>query len=74
MTAKLLDGSLDVAIALTEGLLAGIAKGHDAYKIVGTYVESPLCRSFSLYSPPLRNLIFVCFHSSIQRKIVYTPA
>jgi len=44
MTAKLIDGSLDVAIALTEGLLAGIAKGHDAYKIIGTYVESPLCK------------------------------
>lgn len=45
MTAKLIDGSLDVAIALTEGLLAGIAKGHTAYKIIGTYVESPLCKS-----------------------------
>ncbi|KAF9093428.1 hypothetical protein BGX29_009945 [Mortierella sp. GBA35] len=48
MTAKLIDGSLDVAIALTEGLLAGIAKGHDAYKIVGTYVESPLCWAISV--------------------------
>ena len=45
MTAKLIDGSIDVAIALTEGLLAGIAKGHDAYKIIGTYVESPLCKT-----------------------------
>ncbi|GJJ73434.1 hypothetical protein EMPS_05792 [Entomortierella parvispora] len=48
MTAKLIDGSLDVAIALTEGLLAGIAKGHDGYKIVGTYVESPLCWAISV--------------------------
>ncbi|KAF9932639.1 hypothetical protein FBU30_007636 [Linnemannia zychae] len=48
MTAKLIDGSLDVAIALTEGLLAGIAKGHDAYKIIGTYVESPLCWAISV--------------------------
>ncbi|KAG0226836.1 hypothetical protein BGW42_003342 [Actinomortierella wolfii] len=48
MTAKLIDGSLDIAIALTEGLLAGIAKGHDAYKIVGTYVESPLCWAISV--------------------------
>ncbi|KAG9324347.1 hypothetical protein KVV02_004942 [Mortierella alpina] len=48
MTAKLIDGSLDVAIALTEGLLAGIAKGHTAYKIVGTYVESPLCWAISV--------------------------
>ncbi|KAG0256109.1 hypothetical protein BG011_004743 [Mortierella polycephala] len=48
MTTKLIDGSLDVAIALTEGLLAGIAKGHDAYKIIGTYVESPLCWAISV--------------------------
>ncbi|KAG0027189.1 hypothetical protein BGZ81_005813 [Podila clonocystis] len=48
MTAKLIDGSLDVAIALTEGLLAGIAKGHNAYKIIGTYVESPLCWAISV--------------------------
>ncbi|KAI9239733.1 MAG: hypothetical protein BYD32DRAFT_410446 [Podila humilis] len=48
MTAKLIDGSLDIAIALTEGLLAGIAKGHDAYKIIGTYVESPLCWAISV--------------------------
>ncbi|KAF9166725.1 hypothetical protein DFQ26_007061 [Actinomortierella ambigua] len=48
MTTKLIDGSLDIAIALTEGLLAGIAKGHDAYKIVGTYVESPLCWAISV--------------------------
>ncbi|KAG0216943.1 hypothetical protein BGX31_000402 [Mortierella sp. GBA43] len=48
MTAKLIDGSLDIAIALTEGLLAGIAKGHDAYKIVGTYVASPLCWAISV--------------------------
>ncbi|KAF9582994.1 hypothetical protein BGW38_010455 [Lunasporangiospora selenospora] len=48
MTSKLIDGSLDVAIALTEGLLAGIAKGHDAYKIIGTYVESPLCWAVSV--------------------------
>ncbi|KAF8932558.1 hypothetical protein BGZ58_006995 [Dissophora ornata] len=48
MTAKLIDGSLDVAIALTEGLLAGIAKGHDGYKMVGTYVESSLCWAISV--------------------------
>jgi hypothetical protein len=59
MTAKLIDGSLDVAIALTEGLLAGIAKGHDAYKIIGTYVESPLCMLLPLYFTPLRNFVFV---------------
>ncbi|KAF9904564.1 hypothetical protein BX616_001252 [Lobosporangium transversale] len=48
MTSKLIEGSLDVAIALTEGLVAGIAKGHDAYKIIGTYVKSPLCWAISV--------------------------
>lgn len=65
MTAKLIDGSLDVAIALTEGLLAGIAKGHDAYKIVGTYVESPLCKLFII----LLAGIFFVLHSSMQGKM-----
>lgn len=43
MTSKLQDKSLDLAIALTEGLVAGISKGQDWYKIVGTYVDAPLC-------------------------------
>ncbi|KAI8066784.1 hypothetical protein BC940DRAFT_301541 [Gongronella butleri] len=47
MTSKLQDKSLDVAIALTEGLVAGISKGHDFYKIVGTYVDAPLCWAIS---------------------------
>ncbi|KAI8092891.1 uncharacterized protein BX664DRAFT_96626 [Halteromyces radiatus] len=47
MTAKLEDKSLDVAIALTEGLVAGISKGQDWYKIIGTYVDAPLCWAIS---------------------------
>ncbi|ORZ22334.1 hypothetical protein BCR42DRAFT_345107 [Absidia repens] len=47
MTSKLEDKSLDVAIALTEGLVAGISKGQDWYKIVGTYVDAPLCWAIS---------------------------
>lgn len=43
MTQMLHDRKLDLAIALTEGLVAGISKGQDWYKIVGTYVEAPLC-------------------------------
>lgn len=46
MTSKLQDKSIDLAIALTEGLVAGISKGQDWYKIVGTYVDAPLCRYF----------------------------
>ncbi|KAI9480406.1 MAG: hypothetical protein EXX96DRAFT_562474 [Benjaminiella poitrasii] len=47
MTSKLQDKSLDLAIALTEGLVAGISKGQDFYKIVGTFVDAPLCWALS---------------------------
>ncbi|TIB74095.1 hypothetical protein E3Q23_02767 [Wallemia mellicola] len=33
---------IDVSLALTESLLAGIAKGATEFKFVGTYIESPL--------------------------------
>ncbi|KAI7904967.1 uncharacterized protein BX663DRAFT_501197 [Cokeromyces recurvatus] len=47
MTSKLQDKSLDLAIALTEGLVAGISKGQDWYKIIGTFVDAPLCWALS---------------------------
>ncbi|KAI8973196.1 hypothetical protein BDF20DRAFT_914679 [Mycotypha africana] len=47
MTSKLHDKSIDLAIALTEGLVAGINNGQDWYKIVGTYVDAPLCWALS---------------------------
>ncbi|KAI7895540.1 uncharacterized protein EV154DRAFT_495214 [Mucor mucedo] len=47
MTSKLQDKSIDLAIALTEGLVAGISKGQDWYKIVGTFVDAPLCWALS---------------------------
>lgn len=33
---------IDIAIALTEALIAGIAKGRDDYELVGSYVKSSL--------------------------------
>ncbi|GAA5832820.1 hypothetical protein JCM11251_005776 [Rhodosporidiobolus azoricus] len=36
------DDKIDVAIALTESLIAGIAKKTAEFKLVGTYVTSPL--------------------------------
>jgi ABC-type nitrate/sulfonate/bicarbonate transport system substrate-binding protein len=45
MIQSLKDKSINVAIGLTEGFVAGIGKGSDWYKIVGTYVQSPLCKS-----------------------------
>lgn len=46
------DGSIDVAIGLTEGFVADLGKGKSAgkaasYGLVGTYVESPLCWAIS---------------------------
>lgn len=42
-------GEIDVAIGLTEGWVAGLGKGDiegdGGYRIVGTYVDSPLCVS-----------------------------
>jgi ABC-type nitrate/sulfonate/bicarbonate transport system substrate-binding protein len=42
--SRLVNDEIDVAIALTEALLAGIAKGtsQGAYKLVGSYVMTPL--------------------------------
>jgi ABC-type nitrate/sulfonate/bicarbonate transport system substrate-binding protein len=44
---SLKDKSIDVTIGLTEAFVAGIGKGSDFYKIVGTYVQSPLCWAIS---------------------------
>lgn len=59
MIASLRSADIDVAIGLTEGWVAGLAqpsssqkpeeqkKGGGGYKIVGTYVETPLCWAIS---------------------------
>ncbi|KAG9951313.1 periplasmic binding protein-like II, partial [Aureobasidium melanogenum] len=53
LTASLKDNSIDVAIGLTEGFIADLGKTNasketPAYKLVGTYVESPLCWAISV--------------------------
>jgi len=51
MVTSLRSGDIDVGIGLTEGWVAGLGKeGQEAdggYKIVGTYVETPLCWAIS---------------------------
>lgn len=47
MRRMLLNGSLDIAIGLTEGLAAGIASGDDMYRIAGTFVPTPLVWAIS---------------------------
>jgi len=52
MAAALKDDTIDVAIGLTEGFVADLGKTNakketPAYKLVGTYVDSPLCWAVS---------------------------
>jgi hypothetical protein len=47
MITSLRNGEIDVGIGLTEGWVAGLGKEGDwekDYRIVGTYVETPLCK------------------------------
>jgi len=47
MITNLKSKKLDVIIALTEGIVADIAKTRSDIRIVGTYVQSPLCWAIS---------------------------
>jgi len=51
MITSLRSGEIDVGIGLTEGWVAGLGKddieGDGGYRIVGTYVETPLCWAIS---------------------------
>ncbi|KAK9460729.1 uncharacterized protein V1516DRAFT_434567 [Lipomyces oligophaga] len=47
MIEALRNKDIDVAVGLTEGFVAGLGKGQDWFKIVGTYVKSPLCWAIS---------------------------
>ena len=46
MIKNLRAGDVDLVVALTEGLVADISGGSDL-KIIGTYVNSPLCWALS---------------------------
>lgn len=41
------EGTVDIAVGLTEAFVADIAKGNQSYGVVATYVESPLCWAIS---------------------------
>ncbi|KAG5355047.1 hypothetical protein CJU89_6867 [Yarrowia sp. B02] len=47
MIQSLESGEIDYAIGLTEAFVAGIGKGMTHYKVVGTYVDTPLCWAIS---------------------------
>lgn len=50
MITALRSGEIDVGIGLTEGWIAGLGKSQESgdqdggYRLVGTYVETPLCK------------------------------
>ncbi|KAF4442891.1 hypothetical protein FACUT_1714 [Fusarium acutatum] len=51
MVTAIRSGEIDVAVGLTEGWIAGLGKegveGDGGYRLVGTYVETPLCWAIS---------------------------
>ena len=50
MVTALQSGELDIALGLTEGWIAALGKpnrGGNRFKLVGTYVETPLCWAIS---------------------------
>lgn len=50
MITALQADEIDIGIGLTEGWVAGLGKedvaGDGGYRLVGTYVETPLCKSY----------------------------
>ncbi|KAF8623665.1 hypothetical protein AX17_007363 [Amanita inopinata Kibby_2008] len=42
LISRLTNDEIDIAIALTDPLISGIANGSSAYKLVGSYVSTPL--------------------------------
>ncbi|KAK7690681.1 hypothetical protein QCA50_005780 [Cerrena zonata] len=42
LISRLTNDEIDIAIALTDPLISGIAKGSEAYRLVGSYVTTPL--------------------------------
>lgn len=48
MVTAIRAGEIDVGIGLTEGWIAGLGKegveGDGGYRLVGTYVDTPLCK------------------------------
>ena len=65
MITALRAGEIDVGIGLTEGWVAGLGKAQEqgdrdgGFKLVGTYVETPLCE-YSLTIPSAHVVIVIC--------------
>ena len=59
MITSLRSGEIDIGIGLTEGWIAGLGKedveGDGGYTLVGTYVETPLCKTTDLTLSQFKN-------------------
>jgi hypothetical protein len=68
MIQALRAGEIDVGIGLTEGWIAGLGKkdsdDKEYYRLVGTYVQTPLCESIS----PEKSMLLACEPPSPSRR------
>lgn len=68
MITAIRSGEIDVAIGLTEGWIAGLGRAQESgdqdggYKLVGTYVETPLCEQPVVVLIITHNISDVDFH------------
>ena len=57
MITAIRGGEIDAAIGLTEGWIAGLGRedleGDGGYRLVGTYVDTPLCKSAIMMHLPI---------------------
>lgn len=70
MITALRGNEIDIGIGLTEGWIAGLGKsdveGDGGYRLVGTYVETPLCMS-SAHLSHIDQLLTRCRLGNIDR-------
>lgn len=56
--------------ALTDPLIAGIARGSDVYKLVGSYVTTPLNWYVYFYHVTLLSYMYTCMCVCVQRAVI----
>lgn len=60
MVTAIRAGEIDIGIGLTEGWIAGLGKegveGDGGYRLVGTYVDTPLCEMTRFFTIPIITL------------------
>jgi hypothetical protein len=62
------DDEIDIGIALTDALIAGIANGNEDYLLIGQYVTTPLNWSASKYLSVLSQCRLTCTSQGCNRR------